>query len=408
MTTVARPARREGRILILGAGIYQVPLIERAKNMGLETHVVSYAGEFPGIGIADAFHELSTTDVTAVVALAKHLRVDGVVTSGSDVCVPTVGAVCDAMGLVGITRETAELVSRKDKFRAFQAANGMHAPRFRVVDDAAQLQGAVEGLRPPVIFKPVDSSGSRGIVQLEGSVFDHALEAFEHARSFSRCGVVCVEEVLPGMEVGGNAVLHDGRIAFLAITSKHMDRFIVRGHSYPCEIGPSQQETLRGELQRACALLDYRNGALNFDVMVDGSQATIIELGARLGGNGLTDLIGYAFGYDIESDILRVALGHTPEVPNCGQIRPCGSWVFGASREGCLRRMSTLDELKQSVPEVYVLSSTSAAGAPVHPFVHNANQLGYVLFAIPQGASWHSMAARLTTSLVLDVTAFCE
>ena len=404
---MANPHPRSGtrsRILILGAGIYQLPLIQRAKQMGFETHVVSYAGDFPGIVIADHFHELDTTDIPGVVALAKRIKVDAVVTSGADVCVPTVGAVCDALGLPGITRGVAELISSKDTFRTFQSANGMHAPRFTIIEERTQLPIALATLRPPLILKPVDSSGSRGIVRIETSALDRAGDSFDYARAFSRCGRVCIEEVLPGIEVGGNALLYEGRVVFLAITAKHMERFLVRGHSYPCNIGPLQQKAVRREIELACALLNYRNGALNFDVMVHGEEATIIEFGARLGGNGLTDLIAHAFDYDIENDILRLALGDAPKVPEAREVRPCGSWVFGVSCRGHLEKTSTLDELRKTVPEAYAISHASSAGAPVQPFVHNANQLGYVLFSIPPGETWLDMAGRLQDSFVIDVS----
>ena len=403
---MARPeehAERKRRILILGAGIYQLPLIVRAKRMGLETHVVSYRGDFPGIALADRFHECDTTDIAGVVALARSEAVDAVVTAGSDVCVPTVGAVCDALGLAGTTRAVAELISSKDKFRSFQARHGLNAPRFEIVSEAGQVSGALGNLHLPLIFKPVDSSGSRGIVRLEHADPGRAIGAYEHASTFSRRGEVCIEEDLRGMEVGGNALLHEGRIVFLAITAKHMEGFLVRGHSYPCVIGRGQQDAVRSEIERACELLGYRTGALNFDVMVDDDRATIIELGARLGGNGLTDLTTQALCYDVETEIVRLALGEAPRAPPAGPVHPCGSWVFGATREGRLEDVADVEELKRALPEVYHVSHAVTVGAHVHPLVHNANQLGYILFSIPAGETWAGMVRRIEECFVLRV-----
>ena len=389
------------RMLILGAGIYQVPLIERAKKMGLETHVVSYAGDFPGITLADHYYEFDTTDISGVLALAERIKPAGIVTSGTDVAVPTVGAVCDALSLSGISRKVAETISTKDAFRTFQQANRLRAPRFAVIDTHAELPGVLARMPVPLIFKPVDSSGSRGIVRVEK--VEDGLAAFERAQRYSRRGRICIEEVLPGVEVGGNALLHEGEIVFLAITAKHMEGFIVRGHSYPCTISVGQQAAVRSEIKNACARLGYRSGALNFDVMVHGTEATVIELGARLGGNGLTDLITHAFAYDIEADVLRLALGDSPKVSATRAIRPCGSWVFGSTRAGRLERISRLAELKAHVPHAYAVSNTHAAGASVRPLVHNGNQLGYVLFAIPAGETWQSISRMLAENFVLDV-----
>ncbi len=391
------------RILVLGAGQYQVRLIRCARSLGFEVHVVSYAGDFPGIPMADRFHDVDTTDIAGVVKVARNIKARAVVTAGTDVCVPTIGAVCESLGLPGLTKGTADTISRKDLFRALQEAHGLNAPRFRVVDGREELPAALYSLEAPLLLKPVDSSGSRGIVRLEERNERAAVEAYDHARRYSRCGRVCVEEALNGVEVGGNAMMHDGKIAFLAITAKHMSGFLVRGHSYPTNIEVCQQEALRREIDRTCAALNYRDGALNFDVILDRNHATIIELGARLGGNGLTDLIFHAFSYDIESDVIRLALGEKPlRAPERG-IRPCGSVVLGATRKGRLSRMTTAEELRTRVPEVYDLHVVKSVGSTVEPFIHNANMVGYALFSIPSGESWRSMARRIEESFAIGV-----
>lgn len=394
------------QILILGAGAYQLGLIRAARRMGLVAHAVSYAGNFPGIREADRFHECDTRDIPGVLALARRLRVDAVATSGSDVCIPTVGAVCDALGLCGVSEAVARRLSVKDAFRKFQHEHGIRAPQYKVVECTDELKGALRGLRAPLIFKPVDASGSRGVARLEAGAGDaEAARLFAEARAFSSCGRVCIEELLPGVEVGGNAMLHQGRVAFLAITEKRLDGFVVRGHAYPTNITEAQREAVRRELERCCAALGYATGALNFDVMVDGEEAAIIEVGARLGGNGLTDLISHAYGYDIESDVIRLALGEAPQLAPAAEIRPCGSLVFGSARGGRLRRAPSLEALQQKVPEAYYLFAACAAGEEVKPFTNNAHMLGYALFTIPPGESWTGMAARLEAGLEFEVDA---
>lgn len=397
------------QILILGAGAYQLGLIRAARRMGLVTHVVSYAGNFPGIREADHFHESDTRDIPRVLELARRLRVDAVATSGTDVCIPTVGAVCDALGLRGVSEAVARRLSVKDAFRKFQHDHDIRAPRYKIVEKKEKLEEALRELRAPMIIKPVDASGSRGVARLEAGAENGETERlFEAAKAFSACGRVCVEELLPGVEVGGNAMLHEGRIAFLAITEKRLDGFVVRGHAYPTNITEPQREAVRRELERCCAALGYATGALNFDVMVDGKEAAIIEVGARLGGNGLTDLITHAYDYDIESDVIRLALGEAPRLAPGAEVRPCGSWVFGSARGGRLRRAPTLEELKKKVPEVYYLFTACEAGEEVRPFIHNVNMLGYALFTIPPGENWTSMTARLEAAMEIEVETIAD
>ena len=278
------------RMLILGAGMYQCGLIQRAKALGMETHVVSRLGDFPGIARADHFYPIDTTDAPAVTALARRLGIDGVVTSGTDVAIPTLGLVAETLGLPGPNRQTAEIISHKDQFRMFQHRHGLRTARFLSVGSADELTNVARELAAPLIVKPVDYSGSRGVQLLDSLAMTLLEAAFAEAGKHSSAGRVCFEERLPGVEVGGNALLSDGRIVFLAVSQKFMGGFLVRGHAYPHALAPQQESAVRGELEKTCAALGYATGALNFDVMIDGDVATVIELGARLGGNGLTEM----------------------------------------------------------------------------------------------------------------------
>ena len=100
--------------MILGAGIYQVPLIETAKKMGLYTIVVSIPGNYPGFALADKVYYENTVDEDKILEIAKKERIKGIVTSGTDVCMKTVGRVCDAMGLNGLSYEASKVAVDKN------------------------------------------------------------------------------------------------------------------------------------------------------------------------------------------------------------------------------------------------------------------------------------------------------
>lgn len=125
------------KIMILGAGIYQVPLIRTARRMGLYTIVVSIPGDYPGFALADKIYELNTRDKEAILAAAKKEQIDGICTSGTDVAVSTIGYVCEKMHLSGIPYEAAEILTDKAKMKdAFRqggvsAADGMPGKKRR-------------------------------------------------------------------------------------------------------------------------------------------------------------------------------------------------------------------------------------------------------------------------------------
>lgn len=392
------------RVMILGAGVYQLPLIRRARALGLEVHVVSRPGSYPGIHAADVFHPIDTTDEPGVLNLARELRIEAILTAGTDVCVPAMGAVNDALGLRGVSRAAADALSLKGVFRAFQAANGIPGPRFSVVRDPEACLAWVAEAAAPVIVKPVDSSGSRGVSRLEDADPERVRAAFASALACSRRGEVCVETVIAGVEVGGNALLYEGRTVFMGVTAKHMSGFIVRGHEYPTGISARQQECVRDALAACCRALGYRDGALNFDVMVDGEHATIIELGARLGGNGLTDLTERAFGYDVQTELIRMAMGQAPASPPGGRVNACGSYVFGSDRSGRLAGLQPADEVRRDCSWLRDLVLQAKVGDAVCGMRSNADLVGYATFDIPPGLRWSECCERLSQALAMEVS----
>ena len=169
--------------MILGAGIYQVPLIRTARRMGLYTIVVSIPGDYPGFALADKIYELNTRDKEAILAAAKKEQIDGICTSGTDVAVSTIGYVCEKMHLSGIPYEAAEILTDKAKMKDAFRQGGVSAADGMRVRSAEEAQKAAEQLGYPVVVKRVDSSGSRGITVVEHS--GQIEEAYENARNGS-------------------------------------------------------------------------------------------------------------------------------------------------------------------------------------------------------------------------------
>ena len=155
--------------MILGAGIYQVPLIRTARRMGLYTIVVSIPGDYPGFALADRIYELNTRDKEAILAAAEKEQIDGICTSGTDVAVSTIGYVCEKMHLSGIPYEAAEILTDKAKMKDAFRQGGVSAADGMRVRSAEEAQKAAEQLGYPVVVKRVDSSGSRGITVVEHS-----------------------------------------------------------------------------------------------------------------------------------------------------------------------------------------------------------------------------------------------
>ena len=154
------------KLMVMGAGIYQVPLIKKAKEMGIYTIAVSIPGKYPGFTLADQVYYENTVDYEKVLEIAKQEKIDGIVTAGTDVAVITIGKVCDELGLSGISFEAAKVASNKILMKEKYEEYGVRTARFRELHFEDSIEEKIKGLNFPLIFKAIDSSGSRGIVRV--------------------------------------------------------------------------------------------------------------------------------------------------------------------------------------------------------------------------------------------------
>lgn len=299
------------KIMILGAGIYQVPLIRAAKEMGFFVIVVSIKGDYPGFALADKIYYINTTDREAVLKAAVSEKIDGICTTGTDVAVSSIGYVCEHMELSGISEKAAELVTDKAKMKeAFQKGR-VSSARFRKVFSCEEAKKAAEELDFPVIIKCVDSSGSRGITLVKQA--EEVSKAAEQAFSCSRKEYILVEEFLSGIEIGVDGVVRDGQIVFLAPHDKFVYKSekitIPAGHSFPYSGGKEAEKEICHQMELAAKSLGLRNCFFNADVFVNAEKVSVIEMGGRTGATCIPELISMYYGFDFYKKILESAMG---------------------------------------------------------------------------------------------------
>ena len=266
------------RIMILGAGPFQLPGIRRAAELGYHVISVDYLPENVGHQFSHESLNCSTTAQERLLSLAREAKIDGITTFASDVAVPSVAYLSEELGLRGPSVKTAGCFSRKSCFRKMQQDHQLSHPAFIEGQSFEEIRENLEGLNFPIVFKPVDSSGSRGVTRVERLEEDSCHSAFEKALEHSRCKKVCIEEFVHGVEVGGDAFLVDGEIQFMMFTHKRLNEFVVTGHSVPTNISQSDQKAARHEIAKHCEISGYRDGPINFDVMVTDRGMTVLEM----------------------------------------------------------------------------------------------------------------------------------
>ena len=390
-------------LMVLGASENQVPIIKKAHELGC--HVIS-VDNIPGnIGhkVSDTSVNCSTTDREGVLKAAKRYHINGIVTMASDVAIPTVAYVAQSLCLPGCSELTATTLSNKAKFRAFQNAKKLRSPSYIAAYSMEEVDRVKHRVTLPVIFKPVDSSGSRGVIQVDSDEGGVWRNAFDYAKSFSRSGMVCIEEYVEGVDISGDGFLYEGDL-WAVITRKHKKGFIPTGHSLPTDLSQKQQQLVLDAVKLSSDLCGYTNGPIDFDVRVSDSCAVVLEMSPRLGGNSIPAIIKRGTGVDLVQDTILAALGEKLSKPADVYVKnPCGSLIFGCEVSGRLVELADQKQIRERVPEVYKYRTFLSVGDDVEPFTHSAHAIGYALFDCPTTLSYEYLEKKLRAAIHMQV-----
>lgn len=372
-------------ILLLGGSRQQVVAIEKAKELGYRTVLCDYLPDNPGQHYADVFYQESTTDRDKMLDIARMEHVDGVLAYSSDPAAPTAAYVAEQLGLPTNPLWAVETMSVKDRFRAHMAACGLPCPKavgFPASISAEKLKEALEGFSFPLVVKPTDSSGSKGV-----TVVDSVAEmrgAIEYANSFGRNGNVIAEEFIertyPNV-VGGDVFVVDGKVVFWGLMDcirENESALVPVGEIGPSGLSDVQRKKTEQVIQSLVTSLDLRFGELNVEVMI-GAENTpyVIELGSRAGGNMIPVQLSDASGVDLVQANVLCAMGENPGDLSWGaSISPHATYVMHSMSPGTLERI----EFSQFIAKnIYRTVMYKSEGDAVEPF-DGANKAVGIVF----------------------------
>lgn len=324
------------KLLLLGGSAQQVIAIETAKKMGYYTVLCDYLSDNPGQYIADRFYQISTTDLNAVLEVAKKENIDGILAYASDPAAPTAAYVAEKMGLPGNPYKSVEILCNKDMFRKFLSENNFFTPKAKGYSDIKLAQRDIENgiYKLPVIVKPVDSSGSKGVGRID--IAEEALTKLEYAMSFSRSGKIIVEEYVEkyGYQIAGDGLSVDGKLVFRCFANDHFNNkcinpFVPMSASFPYNMPSEVQTKIHNEIQRLLTLLNMKTCTYNFDMRIDQQfNVYLMEVAPRDGGNYIPQIIKYATGVDLVECSIKAAMGDPISVKN--NIEQEGFWAYYA------------------------------------------------------------------------------
>lgn len=303
------------KLAIIGADMNQIPLVEKAKEMRIETHCFSWDKEnyTHCKGIADYFHPISIMEKEKILEKCQELKIDGILSICSDTSMPTVAFVAENMGLPGNKYEDTMITGNKYKARQAMLNNGVNSPRFAVASEGQNP--VITEFTYPLIVKPADRSGSVGVMKADNEA--ELKEAMQRAQQFSYSKQALVEEFVIGTELSAHTMSWNGKHYIFAIRDKVTSEapyFVEIAHHIPTQFSPEIVARIENEVHKALDALNIKYGACDaeFKVTEDGN-VYVIEINARMGGDQSFDMIYYSTGLDYLKIAINVALGYWEE-----------------------------------------------------------------------------------------------
>ena len=347
------------KLMLLGGLRYLLPVIDAAHSLGCHVITCDYLPDNIAHKYSDEYHNVSILDREAVLSLARKLKIDGIMSFAVDPGVVTAAYVADRMGLPQAgPYESVCILQNKELFRSFLESNGFNVPKSRGFSTYEDAYADRYYFTWPVIVKPVDSAGSKGVSRVDSP--EDLKAAFENAKSHSFSGKVIIEEFIEkeGCSSDSDCFSLDGELKFVSFSAQRFDEsasnpYTPAAYSWPSTMTREQESELTLEIQRLITLLGMRTSIYNVETRVGkNGKCYIMEVSPRGGGNRLAEMLRMATGVDMITAAVKAALGEN--VTDIEQKPYDGHWaevILHADKSGTFQGLEITRELEPYVME---------------------------------------------------------
>ena len=299
------------KLIIIGANNFQAPLIKKAKEMGLQTHVFAWEKGAVGRQFADFFYPISITEKEQILQEANKIKPDGVISVASDLATITVNYIAEKLGLIGNSSDCTRVTTNKCSMRARLSEAGLPCPKYSQSSDMEKLKNTCGEF--PLIVKPTDRSGSRGVTLVRNELELQLAIVRAHVLSFTYGHIV--EQFISGAEYSIEMISWQGVHYFLQITEKETSGapyFVEKGHHQPAQMPESMKSNIISIVTSSLNSLGIEYGASHSEIIVTPqNEIFIVEIGARMGGDYIgSHLVELSTGYDYLKGAIEIALGY--------------------------------------------------------------------------------------------------
>lgn len=360
------------KLMLLGGMRYLVPVIEAAHKLGVYVITCDYLPNNIAHKYSDEYCNVSILEKDKVLEKAKELKIDGILSFACDPGVVTAAYVAEKMGLPSSgPYESVEILQNKGKFRKFLTENNFNVPVAKQYTDIETALNDTEMFNWPVIVKPTDSAGSKGVTKVEEK--DKLKDAINYALKFSHSNEFIIEDFLEkvGDSSDCDSFSIDGKLKFVSFSAQKFDEncenpYTPAAFTWPASISKIHQEELTNEIQRLLTLLNMKSSIYNIETReCTNGKAYIMECSPRGGGNRLAEMVRYMTGVDMITNIVKVALGM--ETDNIKQQEIKDNWaeiILHSEKEGTFEKLWISDEISSNIVEndLWIEDGTKVGG----------------------------------------------
>ena len=360
------------KLMLLGGMRYLVPVIEAAHKLGVYVITCDYLPNNIAHKYSDEYCNVSILEKDKVLEKAKELKIDGILSFACDPGVVTAAYVAEKMGLPSSgPYESVEILQNKGKFRKFLTENNFNVPVAKQYTDIETALNDIEMFNWPVIVKPTDSAGSKGVTKVEEK--DKLKDAINYALKFSHSNEFIIEDFLEkiGDSSDCDSFSIDGKLKFVSFSAQKFDEncenpYTPAAFTWPASISKEHQEELTNEIQRLLTLLNMKSSIYNIETReCTNGKAYIMECSPRGGGNRLAEMIRYMTGVDMITNIVKSALGMELDVIEQKELKD--NWaeiILHSEKEGTFEKLWISEEISSNIVEndLWIETGTHVGG----------------------------------------------
>ena len=348
---------KQKKLLLAGGGYADIPLIQAAQRQGFYVITSGNRAQDPGHQVSDEYRAADFSDPEAMLALATSLAVDAICACCNDFAALSAAYVAEKLGLPGHDPyETAKIIHHKDLYRQFAQQHGIPTPRAESFTDVATATAAVTHFQFPVMIKPVDLTGGKGIVKI--SSMAEAQPAITNAFNISKSKRIVIEEYVEGSNHGFTCILRDGKVVFHFSDNEHyyLNKYMVSAASTPAKVPASAIAALQEQAENIASLLKLKNGIFHVQyILQPDGKPIIIEICRRAPGDLYIKLVEHATGVDYPGWIVKSATGQ--DLSALKQVEPRGCFTrhcIMTDRNGVLERIDVDPSVANRIIDQYV------------------------------------------------------